>query len=198
MILFKRRVFAVVLLACLPFFAIMGEEKNMVADSSKHESAFNMGKYIFEHIQDAYSWHILEFNGHPVSIPLPVILYSGTSGFHFFISNKFHHGETEYNGFKIAEEGPNKNKIVEIMPDGKEVKPIDISITKNVLSLFISVAILLFIFISVGNKYKKFPNKAPSGLLNAVEPFVLFVRDDIARPMIGEKKYEKFMPYLLT
>src|SRR5690606_5238383 len=30
------------------------------------------------------------------------------------------------------------------------------------------------------------------------EPIILFVRDEIAKPAIGDKKYEKFMPFLLT
>ncbi|WP_054715092.1 F0F1 ATP synthase subunit A [Marinifilum fragile] len=31
-----------------------------------------------------------------------------------------------------------------------------------------------------------------------MEPLILFVRDEIAKPAIGEKKYEKYMPFLLT
>jgi F-type H+-transporting ATPase subunit a len=84
------------------------------------------------------------------------------------------------------------------MPDGSEKKSLDFSITKNVVSLFIGIAIILIIFLSIAKRYKQNPDKAPKGLQNAIEPIILFVRDDVARPIIGEHKYEKFMPYLLT
>ena len=88
--------------------------------------------------------------------------------------------------------------VIEILPDGSELLPFDISITKNIAALFFSIFVILFVFISVGNAYKRRGNQAPKGLQSWVEPIILFVRDDIARPSIGDKKYEKFMPYLLT
>jgi len=39
---------------------------------------------------------------------------------------------------------------------------------------------------------------APRGLQNLFEPIILFIRDEVAKPAIGEKKFEKFMPFLLT
>jgi len=77
-------------------------------------------------------------------------------------------------------------------------KPIDLSITKNVMSLFFSVILLLIIFLSVAKAYKKREGKAPSGLQNLMEILIIFVRDDIAKASIGEKKYEKYTPFLLT
>ena len=73
----------------------------------------------------------------------------------------------------------------------------DISITKNVLSLFISLAILLFVFISVAKAYTRRAGQAPTGFQNLVEPIILFVRDDVAKSAIGPK-YMAYMPYLLT
>lgn len=75
---------------------------------------------------------------------------------------------------------------------------IDLSITKTVLAIFFSAILLFVIFISVANSYRKNRGKAPKGLQSLLEPLILFVRDDIARAAIGEKKYEKYMPYLLT
>ena len=74
----------------------------------------------------------------------------------------------------------------------------DFSITKTVLSLLISCFLLMWIFISVANRYKRNPKSAPKGMQSLLEPVIIFIRDDIAKSSIGEKKYEKFMPFLLT
>ena len=166
---------------------------------AQHESdnePFNPGTFILDHIGDAYDWHILTYNGHHVSVPLPVILYSKQSGFHAFMSSGFHHGS--HHGFSIAADGDHKGKIVEQAADGSFVRPaLDLSITKNVLAIFVSITIILWVFISVAKTYIRRNGQAPKGLQSWVEPVVLFVRDDIARPAIGHK-YERFMPYLLT
>lgn len=162
------------------------------------KKGFNAGDLILEHIGDAYEWHILTLKDKHISIPLPVILYSKHSGFHAFFSSKFHH-EHSYKGFEISEEeSALKGKIVERLPNGSLVRPFDMSITKNVLSLLVSVALLLWIFLSVAKRYKQHPDKAPKGLQSALEPIILFIRDDIAVPSIGKHKYEKYMPYLLS
>ena len=156
---------------------------------------------ILEHLGDAYEWHITTINDNHISIPLPVILYSETSGFHCFSSAKFHHGHDSYNGFYIASEGAYKGKIVEKGATGEEVRPWDISITKNVAALFISCILLLFIVIGVANWYKKQKKegvyKAPGGFVGAMEMFIMSVQDDIIKPCVG-KNYQKFSPYLLT
>lgn len=74
----------------------------------------------------------------------------------------------------------------------------DISITKNVCSLFISIIILLWLFLSVARQYKKHENEAPHGAQGLVEPIILFIRDEVAIPSLGEEKYLKYFPYLLT
>jgi F-type H+-transporting ATPase subunit a len=171
--------------------------------TSKHEAPgkFNAGEMIIEHIIDAHEWHIFTWNGHHVSIPLPVILLD-EGKLVVFSSAKLHHGPEKSHGYLLAEDGPNKGKIVKAKADGtvdEEAKPpLDFSITKAVLSLFIGAAILLFIFLSAAKRYTRNPNRAPKGLQSVVEPFILFVRDDIAIPAIGKKKYMKYMPYLLT
>ena len=159
---------------------------------------FNTGELIFGHIGDSYEWHITTFGHTHVSIPLPVILYSSNSGIHLFMSGKFHHGTEEYKGFKIASEGKYAKKVVEVLEDGSEIRPWDFSITKNVTSLFISIFILLAIFLSIAKRYRENYNQAPKGLQGWIEPLVLFVRDDIAKPSIGNEKYQKYLPFLLT
>jgi F-type H+-transporting ATPase subunit a len=161
------------------------------------ESVFTPGEFMIEHITDNHEWHIMTIGQHDIAIPLPIILYSKQSGLHVFLSSKFHHGESSYNNFKIAKEGPNKGKIVELTPTG-EILPLDLSITKVVFSLLFSCALMIWLFVSIANKYKANPYSAPSGMQGAMEPLILFVRDDIAKSTIDEDKYEKYLPYLLT
>ncbi len=159
---------------------------------------FQPGPFILEHIADSYEWHVFHIGHFHASIPLPIILYSKHTGFHFFFSHKFHHGESSYKGFHVAKKGePDAGKIVEEV-NGKMITPIDISITKDVFSIWISLGILLFVFLKIAKAYKNNQGKAPHGIQNALEPIILFVRDDIAKPSIGEKKYEAYMPFLLT
>lgn len=74
----------------------------------------------------------------------------------------------------------------------------DFSITKNVAGLFLAAAILLLVFLSVAKKAKQNAGKAPSGIQNFMEPFFIFIRDEVTRPMIGEKHYERFQPFIMT
>jgi len=165
---------------------------------SEDHAKFDPGPFILEHIGDSYYWHILHIGNFELSIPLPVIVYSNYTGLNIFMSSKFHHGKEAYKGFYIAKEGSNKGKIVENVSENISEVPLDLSITKNVLSLFISLTILLWLFVSIANRYKRNPDKAPKGVQSALEPLILFIRDDIAKPSIGEKKYERYMPFLLT
>ena len=167
--------------------------------SGSEAEEFDAGHYVMDHVMDSHEWHVATIKGHHISIPLPVILYSQNSGLHVFMSSKFHHGDGTHHNFKFATEGNNKGKIVELGSDGSELgKPFDISITKTVAGIFIAVILLYLLLMGTAKSLKQSTNKAPSGLQNLVEPAVIFVRDEIARPVIGEKKYEKFMPYLLS
>jgi F-type H+-transporting ATPase subunit a len=170
-----------------------------VAKHEAKEGGFNVTETILEHIKDAHSWHLW---GH-TSIHLPVILYSD-KGLEFFSSSKLvneHHEDVAYQGnynYKVFE-----GKLKVANADGSlnaelSKKVWDFSITKNVASLFVSVFIILAIFLTVGAAYKKRGvTSAPKGLQSFMEPVVLFVRDEVAIPNIGHK-YAKYMPFLLT
>ena len=200
-----------ILLFCLPFASARGENspaapKDSLAltggQASATEKPFNAGEMILEHILDSHEWHIAKIGHTDLAIPLPVILYAD-GGIHIFSSARFHHGEASYKGFKLETEGKKKGKIVKVLADGfttdeSAALPLDFSITKNVLSLFISVALLLFIFLSIANSYTRRVGHAPKGMQSLIEPIIMFIRDDIARPSIGEKRYGRYMPYLLT
>jgi F-type H+-transporting ATPase subunit a len=200
--------FAVFFLAALPRLKATVEppEKEEATEATAQggkEKGFQPGPFIMEHIQDNHEWHIMEIGEKPISIPLPVIVYSVKQGaLYFFMSGKFEHGHAAYHGMKLELEGKYKGKIVEVNEDGtideKAPVPLDFSITKNVVAIFFSIFLLLWVFISVAKAYKKRVGKAPSGIQNMMEPLILFIRDDIALPAIGKHKYEKYMPYLLT
>jgi len=170
-------------------------------EEAHSEKAFDAGAMIIDHIVDAHEWHILTYNDFHLSIPLPVILIDNGK-LVSFSSSHFHHGHDAYKGYKLMSEGENKGKIVKVSEDGSidasAELPMDFSITKNVVSLFISLLLLCLIFISIANRYKKHPDSAPKGLQSILEPLILFVRDDIAIPGLGKKNYKRFMPFLLT
>lgn len=175
------------------------QEAEMTVSEGGHAEKFDAGKFVIEHVSDAYEWHIATFGKTHISIPLPIILYSSSQGWNFFMSSKFHHGHETYKNFRIEPEGKNEGKIVELNQEGNVVGlPIDISITKAVAGIFVSVIVLLLIFLNIAKTAKKSANQAPAGMQNLFEPIILFVRDDIAKPAIGEKKFEKFMPFLLS
>jgi len=169
-----------------------------VATTGQKEE-FNAGDFVMDHVSDAFEWHIATIGHTHISIPLPVILYSQNSGWHFFWSSKFHHGTETWKNFRIAGEGKNEGKIVEVDESGNVAGlPVDLSMTKVVIGIIFSVMILIWLFVSIGRSARRNMGKAPSGLQNMLEPVILFVRDEVATPAIGEKKAERYMPFLLT
>ena len=147
----------------------------------------NPGEMIMNHIKDSHEWHFATYGSTHITLPLPVILYSNKS-LHIFSSSRFHNESHNYQGF-ILDEG------VILQENGAAVY--DFSITKNVASMFISIVIMLVIFVSVARRYKKNTNKAPKGLQSLIEPIIVFIKDEVAIPMLGNK-YHIFLPYLLT
>ncbi|AKD58596.1 F0F1 ATP synthase subunit A [Spirosoma radiotolerans] len=151
---------------------------------------FDVGSMIMHHIKDDHGW---EF-AHGVTLPLPVILYSKDRGLEVFSSANLAH-EATYNGYKNVH-----GKIHRVNEAGEvdhEAKVYNFSITKNVASLLLSAVIMLLVFSAVSRGYAKNKGKAPSGIQSFLEPIILFVRDEIAKPSIGPK-YTKYLPYLLT
>jgi len=162
----------------------------------QHEE-FKAGEMIIEHISDAYEWHLITAFGTHYAVPLPIMLYD-EGKFHFFMSSVFHHS-VEHNGYTISHHEMNSGKLVRKDATGEEVRPtLDFSFTKNVLAIFISMFVMIFVFLSVAKAYKKREGKAPKGLQSFLEPIIIFVRDDIAKASIGEKRYKKYLPFLLT
>ncbi|WP_145859239.1 F0F1 ATP synthase subunit A [Pedobacter suwonensis] len=197
----KIDTFAQVDSAVVPVDSAVAESAHAVsgehgAEANHGKEKFEPTKVIMEHIADSHMWHLW---GH-TSLPLPVILYT-PNGLEVFSSGNFHHGEHDYNG-KYNNYRLEEDHIKVVGADGKVDEEaskavLDFSITKNVAAMFVAILVILIVFISVAGAYKKRAGKAPRGLQSFIEPVVLFVRDDIAKPNIGHK-YAKFMPYLLT
>ncbi len=166
--------------------------------ASSHESeGVNVKEIVLGHMSDSYDWHITTWNGHHVSIPLPVIVKGENSGWHIFSSSRLAHGDS-YNGFFLNQ--AKGGKIYERLANGDEIKPLDLSMTKNVMQMWIVVFIMLLTFLGTARWYHKrdISSSAPGGFCGLVEMFVMMVVDDIIKPCIGEKNYRKFTPYLLT
>lgn len=173
------------------------------------DDGFNAGEMIMHHISDAHEIHLIG----DLAIYLPVILYT-EDGVDVFSSSNFYHNpqSTEVNGEEVHYYAhgdyvmyhekiyyAGSTSAIEGFEDDQltNASPIDFSITKSIFGMFLIIALMILIFGAAANKYKKHPGKAPSGLQNALEPFILFVRDDIARPSIG-KQADRFVPFLLT
>lgn len=182
------KILLLLLLGCS--YLVKAENVGQNSSVEHVESDFNPGETIMHHIVDAHEWHFATIGETHISIPLPVILFSKEKGLVFFMSSKFHNPTRSYMGYTLDSHD-------HIVSENKDEVFYDLSITKNVASLFLSVVLLLVVFISIASKYKKNPIAAPSGLQSFFEPIIVYVRDDIGKSMIGPK-YERFMPYLLT
>lgn len=188
-----RLILVIVLLVCPVVTGRAG-------DGVEHEqsSEIDVGEILFGHIGDSYGWHITDWKGKHVTIPLPCIVHSST-GWHFFMSSKIEHGH-EHEGLFIAEEGRYEDKIVERGADGELVRPFDISITKNVASLMFAAVLLISLVLVTTRWYRRHDasEEAPQGFAGLMEMMIMMVNDDIIRPSVGEKHYRKYSPYLLT
>ncbi|MBO4447072.1 MAG: F0F1 ATP synthase subunit A [Bacteroidales bacterium] len=150
------------------------------------EEGLDMQKYIFGHIGDSHEWHIATVNGHHVTIPLPCIVVE-YGGVHFFLSNKM-----EANGYTLDADG----KIVNVATG---VRPLDLSITKNVLGLILDSLLLLLLILGAARWYRRHdPLKdKPTGLAALLEPVIVMLEQDVIKDAVGPE-YRKFSPYLLT
>ena len=170
------------------------------AESQGGENPVDVKGIVFGHIGDSYEWHITTWGDVHVTIPLPVIVYSEISGWHFFMSSRLEENEGSYEGLTIAPAGSRyEGKLVEYDAEGNEVRPWDFSITKVSFALLINSFILLLVILGVARWYRKKPleSPAPKGFVGFMEMFIMMVNDDIIKSCIGPK-YRKFAPYLLT
>ena len=176
--------------------SIVEEDENAMVEIKKDIDHHLLDSHYFTFFSDKET-------GKHYGFPLPVILID--NGLHIFSASEFHHGET------LVKKGDNyyklyHNKIYKTDSEGtltfnehghpENEKPLDFSITKNVLMIIAIGAIMLLLFGGLAKSFGKGP--IATGVGRFFEPLVLFIRDDIAIPNIGEDKYKKYMPFLLT
>lgn len=196
------------------FFCILTFSVSSVAvyasENDDHQEEFNAGEMIMHHIQDAHEIHLMG----DFAIYLPVIIKTD-DGLDIFSSSHFYHNQKEiageldevehyyaYDKYVMIHEHiylADENGGVSFDEDGNvaNASVFDLSITKSVTGIFLTIILLLLIFGAVARGYKKRKGQAPKGIQSFMEPLILFVRDEIARPSIG-KKADKYLPFLLS
>jgi F-type H+-transporting ATPase subunit a len=198
------------LLFLVSFVSVAQHNEDTAVKKNPEEKSLKVTikEYINHHLLDSYDFGLFSYTDdnkevHHFGAPLPVILWDG--GLKVFLSSKFHHGETvaEVDGsyYKV-----DHNKIYKTDASGvitydaehhaTNVKPLDFSITKNVVFIFLVGLLMFFMFTRMAKNYKK--NALPKGMGRLLEPVILYIRDDIAIPNIGKKHYKRYMSYLLT
>ncbi|MFX0555998.1 F0F1 ATP synthase subunit A [Maribacter sp. CXY002] len=207
---FKTLLQLIILCFSLQSFALSETEKQEGAVSTKEE----VNEYILHHIKDSHDFHLFSYTNDEgerkhIGFPLPVMVWSN-NGLVTFMSSEFHHDD---NGEVIVERKGSKfvklhSKIYELKAGASSVefdeehhaanahKVLDFSITKSVFGVLLVGLFMLWAFSSLARQYKN--KSVPTGFGRVLEPLVLYVRDEISRPNIGEKHYRKFTGYLLT
>ena len=195
-------------------FAGGGDKQSSENNGGKVDTKEEIEKYIKHHLADSHDFSLFSYTNdagekNHVGFPLPVIVWT-SKGLKTFMSSSFHHND---DGHVIVEKGGVKlakihSKIYELNKGATEVSfdethhatnahtVLDFSITKSVFGILLAGLLMVLGFSSLAKGYKK--GAIPTGVGRVLEPLVIYVRDEIARPNIGEKKYKKFMPYLLT
>ena len=162
------------------------------------------------HVKDSHDFSLLSYTDEEtgrkvyIGIPLPVILWD--DGIKIFSSSKLNHGES------IAEIGDKFYKLYHgeiYLTDSKgtinydeegyptNFSPLDFSITKSVVSMILVSLLMFILFKSLARSYSR-NGLVAKGVGRFFEPIVIYIRDEIAIPNIGEKNYRKYMSFLLT
>jgi F-type H+-transporting ATPase subunit a len=203
-------------------FSTSAEEKK-----AAEEEKFNLVEFAMHHISDSYFWDFYtKQNKEKARIELPRILWNKNSGSltmalttkralaKGYVEESDYDPEAKEGSLLIPESKIELDKIkaefesekdsaakaalvVRLEEEIHKYKPIDFSITKNVLFILIISCLLLIVFISIAKAYKTKPNTAPKGMQSLFEPIIVFIRDDIVKPNIPHH-YNRYLPYLLT
>ena len=157
----------------------------LTLSAAGEEGGLDMQSYIFGHVGDAYEWHITKVGDTDISIPLPCIVID--DGLHVFSSER------------MAEHGYTLNEDGKLVNASTMERPLDLSITKNVLALMINAALLVGLILGCARWYRKHDvlKEKPKGLVALMEPVIMFVESDLVKDVIGPG-YRKFSPYLMT
>jgi len=207
---------AILTLVFTSFTVFAGGDHN--TDSSNDGGRINteaeIEAYKKHHLADSHDFTLFSYTNDAnerkhIGFPLPVIVWT-SNGLRTFMSSKFHHNDdghtiVDANGVQLTKI---HSKIYELENGETSVsfddkhhatnahKVLDFSVTKSVFGMLLVGLLMIFGFRSLASGYKK--GAIPKGFARVLEPLVLYVRDEIARPNIGEKHYRKFMGFLLT
>lgn len=193
----------------IAIFAVLSLFSISLKASSEGEGKFNAGEMIMHHISDAHEIHLIG----DLAIYLPVIVKT-ESGWDVFSSSHLYHNPKhveaanghqvhyyEYGDYIMSHEHIYyREGGIQLDENGEitnQAVLLDMSITKNVAGMFFTIILMVLIFTSVAKGYKKRGIGAPKGIQSFMEPLILFVRDEVARPSIG-KHADRFVPFLLT
>jgi len=207
-------VVAIALCSFQSFAGDSGKKDHNQEDGGIVDTKDEVNAYIQHHIKDAHDFHLFSYTNDAgerkhVGFPLPVIVWT-SEGLKTFMSSAFHHDDS---GHEIVTAGNVKlakihGKIYELDAGATEVKfdadhhatnahkVLDFSITKSVFGILFVGLLMFFWFSRLAKQYKT--KKIPTGFSRVLEPLVIYVRDEIARPNIGDKHYRRFTGYLLT
>ncbi len=161
----------------------------------QEKKSFDIKEMIFSHVLDSYDWHIITIGDKHITIPLFIIV-KDESGWHTFSTKKLADGN-EYNGFYYSKGEKYKGKVVKKNEAGEEVRPFDLSFTKNAASIILASILIIVIFLNLASKYKENSLRSIKGTGGAIEQLTMFIYDDIIKSSIPND-YQKFAPYLLT
>ena len=201
----KTTILTLVFSTFLSLYSLAGESP--VNSTGERDVRAEYGEFKNHHLLDNHSFKLFKYETNEetkyVSFPLPIILWD--NGVQTFLSSRFYFGKkvVEHNGsfYKLYHNKIYKtDKLGTINYDENDKvlneMPLDFSITKNVVLILICLVLMLVIFGRMAKSYKN--NPIPTGIGRLLEPIVLYIRDDIARPNIGEKHYKRYMSFLLT
>ena len=178
------------------FIVLLVTPLSLNAADKQEGEELNVREFIMHHLADSYEWHITQVGDKHISIPLPVILFSQKTGWHFFLSSKFHHHPV-YENFTIAKEGKYAGKIIELYNNGKQSRPFDFSITKYAFALIFNSILLVSLIMYLVRLYRRKGFGPKKGIAGLMEMLIMSIHDDVIKPCVG-KHYRFYAPYLLT
>ena len=209
--------YTLLLILSLLIPSLLFSQESHHEDTHEEKEEFKIGDMIMHHVLDSHDWHITDIpkgNGEytPVALHLPWMFYSSKDGFVFSSTHGLeekgyiaHHDKL----YALKEgahvdhshsEGHGEAHLDEHWIEANTdhgVSIWDFSLTKTSLQMILIGLILVLIFGAVAKGYAKNDGKAPKGIQSFFEPIIMFIRDDVAKPFLGDHTY-RFLPYLLT
>jgi len=205
----KKKQFISAIFFVLSGFFVQASDEALKDEETSGDLKSEIKAYIRHHLQDTHDFSVGSYTTEEgkkkyIGFSLPVILWD--DGLVVFSSGKLKHGKAVHRvGSKYYK--LYHGKIYQTNAEGlisydadKHVtnsKPLDLSMTKSVMTMLFTSALMFFLFRGLAQSYKRNGSIA-SGAGRFFEPIVLYIRDDIAIPNIGKKHYKKYMSYLLT